>query len=109
MEKISKLILGEIRQIRQIIEMENCQVSPTELPTTVETLKNNSSGGNFSLLSSKSNGVASSAVLKNGTEDGPSCNFERRDISGDLDVEEKLRADPEVLFCCCSWPRTRLL
>ena len=86
-EKISKLILGEIRQIRKIIETENCQVSPiTELPPTVET---NSNCGIFTLASS--NGVASSAVVKN---------EERPEKSGDL--EEKLRSEPELLFCCCS-------
>ena len=96
-EKISKLILGEIRQIRQIIETENCQVSPaTELPPTVET---NSNGGIFTLASS--NGVASSAVVRKG-------DFERRPEKS-RDLEEKLRSEPELLFCCCSWPRTRLL
>ena len=103
MDKISKLILGEIRQIRHIIETENCHASPTELPTTVKSLRNNSSGGNFSLVSS--NGVASSAVVIIGTED----NFDREEKAEDLEMEEKLRAEAEVLFCCCSWPRTRLL
>ena len=90
-EKMSKLILGEIREIRHIIETENCQVSPaTELPTTVET---NSNGGIFTLASS-------SAVMKNGNEERPSCKFDRPEKSGNL--EEKLGSEPELLFCCCS-------
>ena len=92
-EKISKLILGEIRQIRQIIETESYQVSPAELPTT------NSNGAIFTLP----------AVVKNGIEERPPCNFDRQEKSGDLEMEEKLRAEPELIFCCCSWPRTRLL
>ena len=82
-EKISKLILGEIRQIRNIVEKERCQVSPAAV------------GSNNGVV------VASSAIVKSEIKERPSCNFKRREQSA-----EKLRAEPETFFCCCSWPRT---
>ena len=84
-EKISKLILGEIRQIRNIVEKERCQVSPAE------------TGSNNGVV------VASSTIVKSEIKERPSCNFDRREQSAEV---EKLRAEPETFFCCCSWPRT---
>ena len=84
-EKISKLILGEIRQIRNIVEKERCQVSPAE------------TGSNNGVV------VASSAIVKSEIKERPSCNFDRREQSAEA---EKLRTEPETFFCCCSWPRT---
>ena len=100
-EKISKLILGEIRQIRQNIEIENCHVSPPTaeqgvLPGNVETPKINPNTAVFTI----SNGIAASSSIRG----------ERQDEKSVDTVEEKLRAEvEEPLFCCCSWPRTRLL
>ena len=100
-EKISKLILGEIRQIRQNIEIENCHVSPPTaeqgvLPGNVETPKKNPNTAVFTI----SNGIAASSSVRG----------ERQDEKSVDTVEEKLRAEiEEPLFCCCSWPRTRLL
>jgi len=109
-EKISKLILGEIRQIRQIIETENCQVSPAvELSATFET---NSNGDIFTPASD--NSVAS---VKSEIKERLSCTFEQEEKaivrnkneeqhswknSKSRDLEEKLRNEPELLFCCCS-------
>ena len=100
-EKISKLILGEIRQIRQNIEIENCHVSPPTaeqgvLPGNVEDPKINPNTAVFSI----SNGIAAPSSVRG----------ERQDEKSVDTVEEKLRAEiEEPLFCCCSWPRTRLL
>jgi hypothetical protein len=112
-EKISKLILGEIRQIRQIIETENCQVSPAaELPATFET---NSNGDIFTPAtgSASDNGVASAAV-KSEVKERLSCTFEQEEKVKNKNEEqqswknsksrdlEKLRNEPQLLFCCCS-------
>ena len=99
-EKISNLILGEIREIRKLVESENCQVSvsspssPVNVPARLDDLEK---APTKSLTIENVSGKKSKSEIPNGTK---SRNREILDSKIEAAVVD-LQEGGSLFWCCC--------